>query len=208
MADGVTVAGALLVAGPLIGAVPVANPSIVRIWSMSRIDHIRTVGAHRRAWAWLNAGFLLATVTTAGGLAILPVALTGDAARSAVLTGLAVAYAIGGALWGAVLAIRTRTTPALADLVAADVATEPAEGLIGAAVGGLFAAFVLLTGIVLAALGLTLVLAGGVSLPVAVVAVAVSLLVLAAQLATGDAIPAVLYLPTMLIGIALLAGWT
>jgi hypothetical protein len=32
--------------------------------------------------------------------------------------------------------------------------------------------------------------------------------VIAAFLATGDAVPAVLYLPTLLVGLALLLGWS
>jgi hypothetical protein len=31
---------------------------------------------------------------------------------------------------------------------------------------------------------------------------------LASQILTGDTIPAVLYVPTLLLGLALLAGWT
>jgi hypothetical protein len=45
-------------------------------------------------------------------------------------------------------------------------------------------------------------------MPVALVAAAIAAIVVAAYLVTGDSVPAVLYLPTILIGIALLAGWT
>jgi len=41
-----------------------------------------------------------------------------------------------------------------------------------------------------------------------VLAGAVAALVLLIQIRTGDCIPAVLYLPTLLVGVALLAGWS
>ena len=42
----------------------------------------------------------------------------------------------------------------------------------------------------------------------AIVAALIGAVVFVAYLVTGDSVPAVLYLPTVLIGIALLAGWT
>jgi hypothetical protein len=202
-----TLTGLLLTLGPIIGAIPVANPSLIRVWSASREDHLATVGRHRIAWAWLNAGFIGATVTTAIGLILLPTVLEPSPAISSALGGVALTYVIGGGLWCAVLGIRARTTPALADLVALGRPTEPGETLLGAANGGLFAAFVLLTAVALIALGAVLVLSGGVAAPVALASPAVGLLAIALQLATGDVIPATLYLPTLLLGVALLLGW-
>jgi hypothetical protein len=208
MSDPLTVAGWLLLVGPVIGLIPVANPSLMRIWMAPREEHLATVGAHRRAWAVLNAGFVVATVASASGLAILVLAPGGDPGRAPALVAVAVAYAVGGAMWCAVQAIRTRTTPALADLVAAGVPTEPAEGLLGAATGGLFGGFVLLTAGSLVALGLVLGVAGGVAAPVAGLVALSGLVFVAWFLRAGDLIPAFLYLPTMLVGIALLTGWT
>ena len=71
MADGVAVAGWLLVAGTILGLAPVANPSLLRVWLVSRAEHIAIVGAHRRAWYTLNAGFAAATVATIAGLGVL-----------------------------------------------------------------------------------------------------------------------------------------
>jgi hypothetical protein len=202
-----TLVGLLFIVGPVVGAITVGNPSLIPIWSMAREDHLRTVGAHRVAWAWLNAGFTFATASTAVGLVLLPVVLDADPVPASVLTGVAVTYAIGGTLWCAMLAIRTRTTPALADLVAAGRPTEPAETLIGAATGGLFAAFILLTSVALVVLGAALALGGGVALLVALVCAGVGVLGIAVQLATGDFVPATLYLPTLFLGVALLIGW-
>ncbi len=207
MPDPITLAGWLLIACPVLGSFPVGNPSLVRIWSMGREDFIRTVGEHRRAWAWLNAGFTLATVGTTAGLVVLAAALGDDPGQRAALLAIAVAYGFGGVLWCAVLSIRTRTTPALADLLAAGDATEPAERLVGAATGGLYVAFVALTSLSLVALGFVLLAGGGVAWPIAALVALTGVLMLAWLLRTGDVIPAVLYPPTLLVGIALLAGW-
>jgi hypothetical protein len=203
-----TAAGVLLVLGPIIGVIPVANPSLLRVWTASREEHLATVGAHRVAWAALNVGFGLATISTVAGLAVLALTAGPDGARGAALTAVAIAYGVGGALWCAMLAVRARTTPALADLVRDSRPTEPGEALLGAAQGGLFAGFVVLTCAALTGLGLSLLTGGGVAGLVAVATVLVGVGVAVWLLVSGDVIPAVLYLPTVLIGVALLAGWT
>lgn len=204
MPDSTAIAGWLLVLGPVLGLVPVAYPPFLPIWSAPRKVFLATVVAHRRAWAWLNAGFAAATVVTAIGLAVL--AGDGSPGRLAV----AVAYAFGGVVWLAVLAIRTRTTPLLGDLVAAGADPGPAEGLIGAATGGLFAAFTVVTALSLAGLGALVATGRGgtPALVAGVIAAGVALLALVSQLRTGDSIPAVLYVPTLVVGIAVLGGWT
>jgi hypothetical protein len=206
--DATRLAAMLLVAGPLIGAVLVANPPLLGVWTASREVHLATVGAHRRGWALVNLGFGLATILTSGGLLVLAGAAGGDSARGAALVATAVAYTVGGVLWCSVLAIRTRTTPRLADLVASGDATEPVESLLGSVIGGLFGAFALATAVALVALGGTLLLAGGIAAPVAATSVLVGVVGVVWLLAAGDLIPAVLYLPTLVLGIALLAGWT
>ena len=204
MADAVAIAGWLFVAGTILGLAPVANPPFLRLWSVSRAEHIAIVGAHRRAWYSLNAGFAAATVATIAGLAVMAVPIDADdAALAGLIAGIA-AYAVGGVLWCAMLAIRSRVTPALAGRPDPD----PASSLLGEAQGGLFAAFVLLTAVALVVIGIALAIGGQVSIVVAAAAVVVGVLGLVIQLATGDLIPAVLYLPTLAIGIALLVGWT
>jgi hypothetical protein len=106
-----------------------------------------------------------------------------------------------------VLAIRTRTTPALAAMVVAGTPTEPAETLLGAAIGGLFAAFVLTTGAALLTAGIGLTLGGAVAAPVAWISILVAVVAVVGFFLSGDMVPAVLYPPTLLIGIALLLGW-
>jgi hypothetical protein len=208
LAESITAAGVLLVLGPIIGAIPVANPSLLRVWTASREEHLATVGAHRVAWAALNVGFGIATISTVAGLELLAFAVPADGARGAGLMAAAIAYGIGGALWCAVLAIRARTTPALSDLVRDARPTEPGEALLGAAQGGLFAGFVVITSVALTGLGLVLLAGGGVAALVALTAVVVGIGVAAWLVVSGDVVPAVLYVPTLLIGAALLAGWT
>jgi len=208
MTDGLAVAAVLLVLGPVVGGVAGSNPALFRVWAAPRDEHLALVRAHRRAWVAINAGFTIATVVTAAGLIVLAGTVDlGDGPR-AVLAAAAVVYSIAGALWCAVLAIRARTTPALADMVATGTPTEPAETLLGAAIGGLFAAFTLATGAALVAVGLTLALSGGVAAPVTWLVTLIPAVVIAGFLASGDAIPAVLYLPTLLVGLALLLGWS
>jgi hypothetical protein len=207
MSETAALIGILLLAGPILGLAPVANPALMPVWTAPRETHLAIVGAHRRGWALLNVGFGLASVATAAGLAILAATLGGDPRRTVALAAAAIAYAVGGVLWCIVLAARARTTPLLADLVAAGRPTEPAEALLGAALGGIFGGFVLVTAVSLVVLGAALVLGGGIALPVAAAVAGGGAAVLAWYLAAGDTIPAVLYLPTMLLGLALMAGW-
>ena len=187
MPDPLTLAGWLLVAGALVGAAAASHPVLFPVWSAPRDERLRIVGEHRLAWTMLNGGFVIATVVTAGGLAALAVAEGGEPGVVAALAAVIVAYAVAGGLWCGVVAIRSLTTPALADLSARGADTEPTETLLNAALWALFGTFTLITAAALLAL---------------------AAIVIAAYLITGDSVPAVLYLPTILIGIALLAGWT
>jgi hypothetical protein len=206
MPDSHTLAALLLVAGPILGALGLSSPSIVRVWTVPREEHLAIVGAHPRAWAFANAGFTVATLATAAGLIVVAGAVDVSDSSRAILVAAAVAYAIAGSLWCAVVAIRSRTTPTLAALVAARTPTEPAEALLGAAIGGLFVAFALSTGGALAAFGIGLLL-GGVAAPVALFTIVVGAISIGWVLLRGDMIPAVLYVPTLAIGLAIVFGW-
>jgi hypothetical protein len=84
--------------------------------------------------------------------------------------------------------------------------TEPAETLLGSAMGGLFATFMLTTAAALVAVGATLALSGVVAAPVAWLATLIAAAALGRFITSGDVIPAVVYFPTLLLGIALLVG--
>jgi hypothetical protein len=198
-------AGLLLVLGPLVGLLPVGYPPLLGIWTSSRETHLVTVAAHRRAWAMLNAGFGVATILTTAGL-VLARPADGPALATVAFDAALVAYGMGGVLWLAVLAMRTRTTPLLAaDLCVATLAA--ADALVAAATGGMFAAFTVITAVALMGVGAAVALAGT---PAAVVAGAIAVIVaaiaLVTQLRRGDSIPAVLYVPSLVIGVAVLAG--
>lgn len=208
MTEGPTAAAVLFVVGPVVAAVGLTHPALYSVWSAPREKHLALVRAHRRAWMAINSGLTVATVVTAAGLAVLAGAVDVAAGPRVVLATVAIVYAMAGALWCAVLAVRTRTTPALAELVAAGAPTEPAENLLGAALGGLFGAFILATSVSLVALGLTLAGSGLIAAPVAWLATLIPAAVLLVYLRSGDAIPGVLYLPTLLVGLALLLGWS
>jgi len=208
MPDAPALAAVLLVAGPVIGTACLAYPPFVRVWTVPRDEHLALVAAHPVAWRIANVGFTVATVLTAGGLFVLAGSATADDwPRAALIVG-AVAYAIAGSLWCAILAIRTRTTPAIAAMVAAGSETEPAEALLGSVIGGLYASFLLTTGAALVAIGSALALAGGAASPAGWIAAIVASLALVRHATSGDVIPAVIYIPTLVVGLALLLlGW-
>ena len=208
MPDVLMLAGALLVAGPAIGTVCLFYPPFWRVWTVPREEHLALVAAHRLAWTMANVGFTSATVLTTAGLVLLAGSLDVADGPSAIVVAGVVAYAIAGSLWCAGLAIRTRTTPALAALVAAGTPTEPAETLVSSVTGGLFASFMTTTCIALFVIGATLALSGVVAAPVGWLAVIVPALALAGFLVFDDMPPFVLYIPTLVIGLALLLGWT
>ncbi len=206
MTDSITIAAWLLVGGPVVAVVCLSYPPLWRVWTVPREEHLALVAGHRLAWTMANVGFTTATVLTAGGLVLLAGSVDVDGRSKAILVAGAVAYAIAGTLWCAVLGIRTRMTPALAALVAAGTPTEPVETLLGSAIGGLYASFLVTTGIALTAIGSALAQAGGVGGPVPWLATLIAALAVARFVTSGDVIPAVIYLPTLLIGIALLVG--
>lgn len=202
MNDQHAVAGWLLAAGPVLGLIPLAHPALLRIWSLPRDSFVATVADHRVAWGWLNAGLTLATIATTAGLLALATSLP-DGAPAAAALACSTGYGIGAVLWCAFLAIRTRTTPLLADLHG-DGPDRHGARLLEAATTALFQAFVLITAVSLACLGATLLLSGLSPAWVAAVLLLTGLAAAAWLLRTGDVIPAVLYLPTVLLGVTLM----
>ncbi len=202
MTDPQAVAGWLLVGGPVLGLIPAAHPALVPIWSMPRDAFVSTVATHRVAWAWLNAGFTLASIATTAGLLALVGSLT-DEATSAGALACATGYGVGAVLWCVVLAIRTRTTPLLGDL-GAGALESPAARILDAATTALFQAFALITAVSLAGLAAVLLMTNSSPAWSAAALLLTGVGAAAWLLRTGDLIPALLYVPTVLLGITLL----
>jgi len=200
------VPGWLLVGGTVVGLAFVGHPALIRIWNMPREQHVAEVASHRVVWGLLNAGFVLATVTTAAAIITLATTVYSDSDWSPMILACGVVYAIGGVLWCAELGIRTFTTPLLYDLGPSSH-TDPSVRILDAALSGLFAAFVYTSASALGVLGLALLLAGGLPPVVCIVTAATGVGIVLWMLVARDIVPAVLYLPTLLIGVALLAGW-
>jgi hypothetical protein len=208
MTAAMTTTGVLLTVGPVLGAIPIAHPALVRVWGAPRERYLGIIGAHRRAWYLLNAGFAFATLVTSAGLAILATGYDAEQASGGILLGTTLVYSLAGVLWLIVLAARAVCDPLLAVWAGEGQPAGPAETILRAMLQGLFGAFVITTAITLMALAYLLATDGVVAIPVALVAGALAAIVLAIQLRTGDCIPALLYVPTMVMGGALLAGWT
>jgi hypothetical protein len=78
----------------------------------------------------------------------------------------------------------------------------------GARSARLYSSFLLTTGAALIAIGSALALAGGVASPAGWLATIIASLAVARHATSGDVIPAVIYIPTLLVGLALLlVGW-
>lgn len=107
---------------------------------------------------------------------------------------------------GASCSLPAPEPPLLGDLVASGVATDPTEAIVGAFEGGLFAAFVIATSASLAVAGIALLGTAAVPVIVAAGLIVVGIGGLAVLAFTGDVIPAILYLPTLALGVALLLG--
>jgi len=91
MPDGVTVAAALLVGGPLLGLLGFYDFGLYRVWTVPREEHLALVRSHRRGWTAVNVGFTVATVLTAAGLLVLAGSLAIDDTPRAALVAAAAA---------------------------------------------------------------------------------------------------------------------
>ncbi len=195
-------AGVLLAigsAGFLLGA---ANPPLLQVWSAAQDAYLRLVHAHRAAWLATNLLFAGATVLTAAGLWLLPAAVGEPGVPLAQVA--AAIYALAAALWLAALAFRLAVTPRVAADLLAGGSVDPAYGVLNAWAGGLFAAFTLLAGTSLGAIGAALLVGGSLPGFAGWFAIVIGAVVVAGYLRFGDMPPFVSYLPTGLLGIVVL----
>lgn len=89
-----------------------------------------------------------------------------------------------------------------------DAAQGPRSVLAAAAVVYAIAGTLWCAVVTLVAIGLTLAISGGVAAPVAGLATLIAAAPIVGALASREVIPAVIYFPTLLIGLALLLGWS
>ena len=116
------------------------------------------------------------------------------------------AYTIGAVAWVASLSFRMSVTRGEALARAAGAAPAPGYSVGSQWAGALFAAFTLLAGVALVVVGAAIVMGGALASWVGMQSIAFGAVVVFGYLRFGDMPPFVSYLPTGVIGIALVAG--
>jgi hypothetical protein len=195
-------AGWLLVVGAMSFIVGAANPALGQVWSAPQEAQLRLIADAGTAWTVTNSLFLLATVLTAAGLWLLPERI-GDRglvpARAAT-----VVYLVAATAWLASLVFRLTVTPDAATAFVAAGSLDPAFVITDRWAAGLFGAFTYLAGGSLVAIGVAAILGGALSRVAGWFAVVIGIVMVGGYAIFGDMPPFVAYLPTGLLGIALL----
>jgi hypothetical protein len=202
-----SVEGAVLAIGAVLFLVGAGNPVLARAWVSPREAYLKIVAGHPTAWRVSHILFIVGTVLTAAGMAELPAAAGIHSVGARALVSVAgTVVAIGALLWIVALVGRLAVTSVVASAFVAgtgEATPVPSERWMSE----LFAAFLLLAGLGLVALGLGFIVAP--VLPIlGWVCVAFGVIIAGGYLAFGDVPPFVVYLPTGLIGLALILGWT
>ncbi len=195
-------AALLLIGGSICFLVGAFNPVLFSVWTAPTEMQLRLIAERAAAWSISNALFLGATVLTAAGLWLVPDLVGGSGAP--VARAATVAYLLGAVAWVMSLAVRLAVAPKTASAFVSTHAVDPSYAGLSSLAGGLFVVFTFVAGASLVALGLSIV-AGG-SLPVIAgwFAAVMGGMMVVGYLAAGDMPPFVAYLPTGLLGIALL----
>ena len=223
MPDGPVFAGVLLLGGSLAFLVGAGNPILARAWVAPEPTFLAIVAAHGTAWRFTNSLFIAATVATNAGLMVASVGLGpkgGDVAIAA--TANQVTFAIAGAAnrmpaessaaFNAEIPYLQfkffRMSVTRGEALARAAGAAPALGYsVGSQwAGALFAAFTLLAGVALVVVGAAIVMGGALASWVGMQSIAFGAVVVFGYLRFGDMPPFVSYLPTGVIGLALVAG--
>jgi len=193
--------GWLLLAGGVF-LIAAGTPSLTRVWTSPQEIALPLIAQHARAWRAATIGFAVGTVATAAGLLTLPesVGEMGVTLAWAAAGG----YALGAVLWLISLVVRLSVTPIKASGFVATGVIDPVYAPLDRLGGGLFAAFTLIAGVSVVAVGGAILLGGSLPALAGWFAVVIGLVVVGGYLALGDMPPFVLYLPTTVVGIALL----
>ena len=195
----------LLLTGGLVALVLLVGPTAFvspAIWNGPEEVALPLIHEHVLLWRVANLGFALATVLTAAGLFLAPDVV---GARGAQLAWVSAALFILAAVpWLLILGIRLAITPGVADGFVATGTIEPAFAPLSRLYGALFPSFILLASAAIVALGGAVLTGGTLPAPLGWGCVIAGIAVGASYVVIGDTLPAVVYVPTAAVGIAIL----
>lgn len=195
-------AGWLLVLGAVSFIVGAANPALGQVWSASQEGQLRLIADASTAWTVTNSLFAFAAVLTAAGLWFLPERV-GDrglvVARAATIV-----YLVAATAWLASLVFRLTVTPDAASAFVAAGSLDPTYVMTDRWAAGLFGAFTCFAGGSLIAIGVAVILGEALPRVSGWFAIVVGIVIVGGYAVFGDMPPFVAYLPTGLLGIALL----
>jgi hypothetical protein len=196
------VAGWLLVTGAVAFIVGAANPALGSVWSAPQDVQLRLIHDASTAWTITNALFFVGTVLTGAGLWFVPERVGGR--WSTVARAAAVVYLLAATAWLASLTFRLAVTPDAAATFAGTGSMDPTYVLMARWASGLFGAFTYLAGGSLIALGVALMVGRALPAPAGAFAILIGLAIAVGYAILGDMPPFVAYLPTGVLGVAML----
>jgi hypothetical protein len=153
-------AAILLVGGWVTFWAGAVNPAAWRFFtSASLLEFLEVVAAHQAAWLWIAGSFALGVLLTLAGLVVLGVALRAAGDRVWSELGQS-AFLFGSVLWLASLAFRATATVAAAQETASTGVVPPWFEPMRAWSGALFAVYMVLAYLAIAAYGKALLATG------------------------------------------------
>lgn len=202
--EALRIAAWLLVGGGVVLVLMVGPTTFVSpaIWNGPQDVALRLIRKHSQVWRVANVGFVLATIVTLAGLFLVP-GLVGERATWLGLVS-AELYLLAAVPWLVVLAIRLRVTPAVASTFVSEGTVDPAFVPLERLGNALFPFFILIASASIIALGAAIVLGGSLSGPLGWVCIVAGVAMAGSFVIIGDFIPALVYVPTFVVGIALL----
>ena len=203
--DAAQVAGWLLVIGSVTFGIGAGNPYLVRAWTAPHETFLTIVARHPIAWRNTHVLFIGGTALTAAGLAALPSLLPDGWPRALALAGVT-AFAIAAVLWIVSLIYRLVITPGTARDLTEMGTLDPSVAALDRLNGGLFKAFIVIAFAGLASIGAATTAGGPIPAPLGWGSAALSGLLIAGLMLTGDMPPFTVYLAPLAFGIALLVG--
>ena len=203
--SGSQVTGWLLVLGAVAFGTGAGNPRLLRAWTAQEEVFLTIVARHPRAWLATNLLFIVGTVLTVTGVALLPDVVPAGWPRQLAIAG-ATAFALAGSLWLVSLVYRLAVQPTVARGFAQTGATDPWVATLDRLSGGLFQAFIAIAFAGLAAIGVATTAGGPIPALMGWGAAAVSVLFIGILVAVGDLPPFAVYLVSLALGIALLSN--